>query len=63
MLQVGNAGDIGTLQLQGLLFTGVGPTAGAILVEWNVAASSPGTAGMWDVGASVPFEIFFPRLN
>ncbi|KIM98473.1 glycoside hydrolase family 55 protein [Oidiodendron maius Zn] len=61
MLQVGNAGDIGTLQLQDLLFTGVGPTAGAILVEWNVVASSPGTAGMWDchfrVGGAVGTDL------
>ena len=63
MLQVGSAGDVGTVQLQDLLFTGVGATAGAILVEWNVAASSPGAAGMWDVGPLILFETSFLRLN
>ncbi|KAH8647988.1 pectate lyase superfamily protein-domain-containing protein, partial [Xylariales sp. PMI_506] len=48
MLQVGQPGDIGTVELQDLLFTVKGPTAGAILVEWNIEASSPGAAAMWD---------------
>jgi len=31
-----------------MLFSVKGATAGAILMEWNVAASSQGSAGMWD---------------
>ena len=48
MVQVGKAGDTGTLEIVEMLFTVKGPTAGAILMEWNVRASSAGAAGMWD---------------
>ena len=48
MVQVGKAGDTGTLEIIEMLFTVKGPTKGAILVEWNVKASSQGAAGMWD---------------
>lgn len=30
-----------------MLFTATGPTAGAILVEWNVHESTQGSAGLW----------------
>lgn len=48
MLKVGNAGDVGDIEMQDLIFTNRGPTAGLILVEWNVAAATPGSAGLWD---------------
>ncbi|KAF6824052.1 LysM domain-containing protein [Colletotrichum plurivorum] len=48
MLKVGNAGDVGDIEMQDLIFTNRGPTAGLILVEWNVEASTPGSAGLWD---------------
>ena len=48
MVKVGNAGDVGSLEIVEMLFTVKGPTAGAILLEWNVKASSAGAAGMWD---------------
>ncbi|KAI0097347.1 glycoside hydrolase family 55 protein [Nemania sp. FL0031] len=48
MLRVGNPGDIGDVEMQDLIFTTVGPTAGAVLVEWNIKAASPGSAGLWD---------------
>lgn len=47
MLKVGNAGDVGDVEMQDLLFTTQGPTPGAILVEWNIKARSPGTAALW----------------
>jgi hypothetical protein len=53
MLKVGNAGDVGTVEMQDLLFTNVGPTAGAVLLEWNLKASSQGAAGLWDCHARV----------
>lgn len=31
-----------------MLFGTQGPTAGAIVVEWNIAEDSQGSAGMWD---------------
>lgn len=56
MLRVGNVGDVGTMEMQDLIFTTQGPTAGAILVEWNIQAKSPGSAGLWGElsGATVP---------
>ncbi|KAI1114872.1 pectate lyase superfamily protein-domain-containing protein [Nemania sp. NC0429] len=48
MVQVGNDGDYGSVEISDMLFTGSGPTAGMILMEWNVRAESQGSAGMWD---------------
>ncbi|THZ35414.1 pectin lyase-like protein [Aureobasidium pullulans] len=48
MFRVGKPGDSGTVELSDLMFTVQGATAGAILVEWNVKATSQGSAGMWD---------------
>jgi len=48
MVQVGNKGDIGTMEITKMLFSVRGATAGAILMEWNVAAVSLGKAAMWD---------------
>lgn len=48
MIQVGNKGDVGNLEIVDMLFSVKGSTAGAILMEWNVAAAEQGSAGMWD---------------
>ncbi|PYI09411.1 pectin lyase-like protein [Aspergillus sclerotiicarbonarius CBS 121057] len=48
MVQVGSEGDSGVIQISDMLFTVKGPTAGAILMEWNVRESTQGSAGMWD---------------
>ena len=47
MLRVGKEGDKGSVEFQDLLFTTKGATAGVILVEWNIQADKPGSAGMW----------------
>jgi len=47
MFKVGNVGDVGSMEIQDMLFTVKGPTAGAVLMEWNIQASSQGAAGMW----------------
>lgn len=47
MVKVGSVGDTGTVEIQDVLFTVKGATAGAVLVEWNIKASGPGTAAMW----------------
>lgn len=47
-VRVGEIGDVGRLEIVDMLFTVKGPTAGAIMVEWNILASRPGDAGMWD---------------
>ncbi|KAM6513794.1 hypothetical protein FALCPG4_015007 [Fusarium falciforme] len=48
MLQVGRQGDVGSIEMQDLLLTSRGPTAGLIVIEWNVKAEKPGSAGLWD---------------
>ncbi|RAL06587.1 pectin lyase-like protein [Aspergillus homomorphus CBS 101889] len=47
-VQVGRPGEKGIIEIQSLLFTVSGPTAGAILMEWNVRQTLQGSAGMWD---------------
>eukprot|EP00672_Neobodo_designis_P024626 CAMPEP_0174837674 /NCGR_PEP_ID=MMETSP1114-20130205/6903_1 /TAXON_ID=312471 /ORGANISM="Neobodo designis, Strain CCAP 1951/1" /LENGTH=737 /DNA_ID=CAMNT_0016071747 /DNA_START=39 /DNA_END=2252 /DNA_ORIENTATION=+ len=49
MLQLGEPGDIGTMQLADLLLTVQGPAPGAVLVRWNTRAALPGDCGAWDV--------------
>jgi glucan 1,3-beta-glucosidase len=49
VFRVGLPGETGSVEMSDLVFQTIGPNPGAILVEWNVAASAPGTAGMWDV--------------
>ncbi|KAI1812912.1 pectin lyase fold/virulence factor [Poronia punctata] len=48
MVQVGNRGETGKMEITEMLFSVRGATAGAILMEWNVAAASQGAAAMWD---------------
>jgi hypothetical protein len=43
VIKAGNEGDVGVLEIVDMMFTVKGPTAGAIMVEWNVKASSPGS--------------------
>ncbi|KAI3194501.1 CAZyme family GH55 [Penicillium roqueforti] len=47
-VKVGKKGDEGIVEIQDLLFTVSGPTAGAVLVEWNIRESTQGSAGLWD---------------
>lgn len=49
MIQVGQAGDVGSVELSDLILTTKGPAPGAILMEWNVQQASQGSTGMWDV--------------
>jgi hypothetical protein len=46
-VQVGEMGSVGVAEIQCMLFTVRGPTAGAVLLEWNVHESSKGSAGLW----------------
>jgi hypothetical protein len=46
-VQVGNEGDVGIIEIQQMMFTTSGPTAGAVLMEWNVHESTQGSAGIW----------------
>jgi hypothetical protein len=48
VIQVGNKGDVGTMEIVEMLFSVRGNTAGAIVVEWNVAPIHQGAVAMWD---------------
>ncbi|KAL4884771.1 pectin lyase fold/virulence factor [Aspergillus karnatakaensis] len=53
MLRIGNSGDVGTVELQDLILTTKGGTAGVVLMEWNVRAANHGDAALWDVHARI----------
>ncbi|KAF7353606.1 Exo-beta-1,3-glucanase [Mycena venus] len=48
VVRVGAAGSTGVVEISDIVFKTIGPTPGAIVVEWNVKGSSAGSAGMWD---------------
>lgn len=43
--RVGQPGQVGEIELVEIMFQTLGPAPGAILMEWNLAGSSPGAAG------------------
>ncbi|KAG8762427.1 hypothetical protein FRC12_009041 [Ceratobasidium sp. 428] len=51
VIQVGSPGDKGVVEISDMVFSTKAGSAGAIVVEWNVAdaAGQQGTVGMWDV--------------
>lgn len=48
LFRVGAPGSEGSVEIQDLLFTSRGPTAGLVAVEWNIIADRKGSAAMWD---------------
>lgn len=53
VFQVGQAGQNGSVEMSDLIFTTKGAQPGAIFIEWNLAASTQGSSGLWDVHARV----------
>lgn len=49
VFQVGEPGDVGDVEMSDLIIETQGPLPGAILMQWNLAGSQNGNAGMWDV--------------
>ncbi|EEP82172.1 hypothetical protein UREG_07037 [Uncinocarpus reesii 1704] len=49
MLQVGQPGDKGNVEISDIMLETKGPAPGAILVQWNVHEETQGSVGMWDV--------------
>jgi hypothetical protein len=47
VIKVGEPGDVGIVEIQDMLFTVSGNTAGAVLMEWNVHESTQGSTGLW----------------
>ncbi|OXA60273.1 probable glucan endo-1,3-beta-glucosidase ARB_02077 [Folsomia candida] len=48
MFKVGEPGQTGSVEITDLFFASKGAQPGAILVQWNIAQSSQGSAAMWD---------------
>ena len=48
VFQVGQPGDTGAVEISDLIFETMGPQPGAVLMEWNLAASAQGSNGLWD---------------
>jgi hypothetical protein len=48
VVKVGNAGDVGDVEISDMIFTTRGGAAGAVVLEWNMRAASQGSAAMWD---------------
>lgn len=61
IVKVGEKGDVGSVEIQDLLFTTKGAAPGAIVLQWNIHESSPGSAAMWDthirVGGAIGSEL------
>lgn len=49
MLKVGNPGDVGNVEISDFMIETKGAHPGAILMQWNVAGATKGSAGLWDV--------------
>jgi glucan 1,3-beta-glucosidase len=49
MLQIGEPGDIGYIEMSDLILQTRGPAPGAIMMQWNLEEESQGAAAMWDV--------------
>jgi glucan 1,3-beta-glucosidase len=47
--QIGQEGDVGNVEIADLMFETQGPQPGAILMEFNVAGESQGSAALFDV--------------
>lgn len=47
VVQVGRRGDIGIIEIQDIMFTVSGATAGAIVVQWNAREATQGSVGLW----------------
>ena len=45
VFRVGQPGDVGAVEITELIFETLGPAPGAIMVEWNIAGTTPGAAG------------------
>ena len=43
LVRVGEKGDVGSMEIVEMMFTVKGPTAGAIMIEWNIRADRQGS--------------------
>lgn len=48
VLQVGEPGQTGDVEITDIMFSSKGAQPGAILLQWNIKQGSQGSAGVWD---------------
>ncbi|KAG5641516.1 hypothetical protein DXG03_004832 [Asterophora parasitica] len=48
VVRAGEPNSQGVLEISDIIFTTIGPTPGAIVLEWNIKQSYQGSAGTWD---------------
>ena len=48
MMQVGQEGETGSVEISDITLQTKGPAPGAILMQWNLAEKEQGSAAMWD---------------
>ncbi|KAH6696865.1 pectate lyase superfamily protein-domain-containing protein [Plectosphaerella plurivora] len=48
VVRVAEPGDVGIIEIQDMMFTVSGPTAGAVMLQWNAQEGTQGSAGIWD---------------
>lgn len=53
VLQIGTEGETGSVELSDFIVAGQGATAGAILIEYNLASPAGTPSGLWDVHTRV----------
>lgn len=53
VIRVGLPSDSGSIEWSDMIISTQGATAGAVLIEWNLASPSTSPSGMWDVHARV----------
>jgi hypothetical protein len=46
-MRVGQPRQAGAVEIQSIILTVKGATAGAVMMEWNVHESGQGSAGLW----------------
>lgn len=53
VVQVAMRGDEGIIEIQDMMFTVSGATAGAVVVEWNAKEATQGSVGLWGTTSSL----------
>jgi hypothetical protein len=58
-VQVGRPGDVGIIEIQDMMFTVSGPTAGAVVLEWNAHENTQGSVGLWGTFVETSFRVIY----
>ena len=62
LVKVGSAGEKGTVEWSDMMVGIQGPSAGVVLIEWNLDSSGGEPSGMWDVDTRIGLSIRHSHL-